>query len=620
MNVAVSFEKRLVAQQGLSTFVSFVSLAGFVPPILRPEESSVVELVVRVLGMGVLAAVFVAALTSLTFRRHRFTLRALALGSKAIELHEIDGLRRLPSRMISIKWLVESVAIVIAAALRPAQVSGEVARELVLLGLMTTLATSVPALVLTQTAMARLLEIAPLEIVAAHLEEIAERAEPRRLSRRNLTLAVVIPVSLVGVGGGLASFAHLRAMTEDNRVETAQVVGRAISAGETRDHVGQKAAIEAARRLGYRVRFTDDEPSEQLTRVENDDLLLSLPLERGSVTVTFPTEVGFQAALPLALVAIGFAFFALLAAHSLAGLVSRDLSRATERLKTLGTDAVLRGGRDDRIEARFEAAFDLARAALALAERFRVFAAAQERALEAKEIARRMRGLFFASVSHDLKSPLNAILGFADSIDRSALTPSQHESLDLIATRGRELVALIETILDAARVEAGQLRLNRRTMQVASWLAGAAKLGRELAQESGELKVEIGEGLPPTDVDPVHLPRALAVVIAHALRSTTHDGAPARVIVRASLPARERRIRIEIDHGNTTVTTDELSALFARQSSSRGRGLTLGLSLAKSVFELHAGAVEVQGEPSGRPVVLAYVPISASVPPPTSKP
>src|SRR5205814_7711666 len=115
------------------------------------------------------------------------------------------------------------------------------------------------------------------------------------------------------------------------------------------------------------------------------------------------------------------------------------------RVRMLGTEVVLRGSMEIARPARFEVVARLGRAIEVLAERFRVFAAAHERALEARETAQRMRGLLFASVSHDLKSPLNAILGFAEIVGREPLSPAQKESLLLIETRGRELLALIET-------------------------------------------------------------------------------------------------------------------------------------------------------------------------------
>ena len=127
--------------------------------------------------------------------------------------------------------------------------------------------------------------------------------------------------------------------------------------------------------------------------------------------------------------------------------------------------------------ARFRMVARLGQAIEQLAGRFHVFAKAQERSIHARQAAARMRGLFFASVSHDLKSPLNAILGFTELVRRTELSPGQLESLDLIDRRGRELLALIETILDAARVEAGQLSLLLEAAEVTALLEEASIKG-----------------------------------------------------------------------------------------------------------------------------------------------
>ena len=63
-------------------------------------------------------------------------------------------------------------------------------------------------------------------------------------------------------------------------------------------------------------------------------------------------------------------------------------------------------------------------------------------------------------MSHDLKAPLNAILGFAELVSRGPLSDGQRESVTIIEQRGRELLHLVDTILDAARVEAGALTVS----------------------------------------------------------------------------------------------------------------------------------------------------------------
>ncbi len=610
MNAAVTFQKRVIAQELLMMLASFLAFALLAPLLLRLD--AVAATLWRVAGLAVLSLVATGATSWLRMRRLRFTLRTLAMGSTAVEPYEIEELRLLPSRSVAAHLGVAAVASLALPLLRPLEIGGEVARELGVLSMMSALATSIPAYVLAQARVARLLETAPLEVVTAQLETVLERDLPGRTSRRDLVFAVVVPVALVGVSGALASYAHLRAITEKERFATAVTMGRGVvGAGETKRSAGQKAAIEAARKLGYDVTLAEDgvDATGAVTRTADDRLSASFPLSAGSVTVRYASGIGWSASLPLFSVAFAFALLSTAAALAIARALSRDLTGAAERLRTLGTEAVLSGEQESAsFPARFHVVADLFGAALDLAKRFRVFAAAQERALEAKENARRARGLLFASVSHDLKSPLNAILGFADSIDRAELSGSQRESLDLISTRGRELVALIETILDAARIEAGQLSLDRRKLGVAAWLSTAARLARELSLELGDLRVEIADELPDTEVDPVYLPRALAVVIAHALRAPTLDGGAAVITVRASLAEGGEKVRIEIDHGATSITAAELTALFARQSSQHGRGLSLGLSIARTIFERHGGSIEVGGDPRGAPVVLAFVP------------
>jgi signal transduction histidine kinase len=264
--------------------------------------------------------------------------------------------------------------------------------------------------------------------------------------------------------------------------------------------------------------------------------------------------------------------------------------------------------------ARFAAVASLGRSVESLAERFRIFAAAQERALAARAAAQRMKQLLFASVSHDLKSPLNAILGFAEIVREERLTHAQLESLDMVIGRGRELLALIETILDAARVEAGEMQLMLQPVPPHSLLQEAASKARDLYPgRAAPVVVELPPSLPHLLVDPSHASRSLAVLIAHALEGS-QSSVDHPVRVRGTMPASDGgapsgMLRLTIEH----VAADDRVSLLQAQLEGQvpraaGRGMVLRLGLARAIVELHSGRIEVGRGPHGAAVVTCWLP------------
>ncbi len=547
--------------------------------------------------------VVLAAATVLTLarswwilRRQRYVLRSLALGSRSVEPIDMLELTRAPARLTT-GWVfpLGIACAVFATPLRPALLDLSTGASVALLGLVVVCAVALPLHVVVRAAVLAALELAPPDVMRDVLESAARTGAPKRRLTRRLVIAVATPVALVAIGAASVTNAHSRRADERHREDSARALARAaleLGPGVI-ERAGIREATVAARSLGFYAKVRDERGSYGVTRSDDGIVTLTTPLDSNLAIVRFAgSTVQVLSLASLIVMLLAMAAAALLGA-SLGRALNRDLVNATRGVRLLGTDAVIGGGTRLVQPARFRIVAELGSAVEKLAERFHVFAQAQERAIDAREAATRMRGLFFASVSHDLKSPLNAILGFTELVRQEPLTAEQLESLDLIQKRGRELLALIEAILDAARVEAGQLSLVTEDVDVADLVWNAVDKGRDLGGERAlEVAVDVPEGLPPLQVDRVRVGRAVAMFIGHSVR--TAERAPVRVTV---TPQRDSVV-IEVEVPSTRFSAEQLGAMLdpsgaGQPGASENRGLALGLSLARSVIELNGGRVDI---------------------------
>lgn len=228
--------------------------------------------------------------------------------------------------------------------------------------------------------------------------------------------------------------------------------------------------------------------------------------------------------------------------------------------------------------------------------------------------ARRAQGRIYAGISHELKSPLNAVLGFADLATSLDPTPSQQESLDIIARKARSLVALVETLLDVARVETREVTLKLRPLSLATLLDDVVVRARELSEGRTAVRVELLSQPTTVLVDATYLPRALALFAAHA--SELREGAEEKQPVRLAALVEGDTFRVTIEHGDRDLSPEGLSRLLGGSSSRDGTGLTLGLRGAKAILELHGGTVSAAFSSSGVAVLRCEIPVGAAEAPP----
>lgn len=261
-----------------------------------------------------------------------------------------------------------------------------------------------------------------------------------------------------------------------------------------------------------------------------------------------------------------------------------------------------------------------------LAGRLAAMREEEERALRALQETYRVRTQFLASVSHDLKGPLNAILGFSELLLRGVegpLTPAQCEDLRLIHRAGEDLLSILHNILDSAKLEAGRLELHREWAPSVELISEAAAYARELAGGKNlAVEVQTQAGLPPLYVDPYRLRQAIQALVSNAVKFTERGTVRLRAWVdRPSDGSAEFRLDV-IDQG-PGIAEDDRSRIFQAfeqldTSVRRTAGGTgLGLFIAKRILDLHGGrlwfesvvgrgstfslAVPVPREPPGGP-------------------
>jgi len=607
------FVLRIVGWQALFSVGTSLLAAAAAPRLLLLsgdiEEPTSVAVFVAVVAGGL----FAATRTWWGLRRHHFVLRALTLGSRSIEPFEMDALTR-EVWGATARWIgAPLVALVLVVFWRPATMDVTTAASVAVLAAIIVAAASLPLHVLVRAAFVDAIELADPALMREVIEQAERRGVTSRRVARRLLAALATPVAFVALGSALIANAHLRRADERQREETARALARAaldLGPGIVAT-AGLDEALDVARDLGFRARVAGKPGEYQIIRTPDGRTQLTTPLDGGRAVVVFDGST-----VPaLSVVSILIAIVAVVIAGGMGLMLGRALSEDLRNAST-GVRGLATAGKRVRLDqsARFRVVAALGSAIERLAARFRTFSRAQRRAIRTQEAATRMRGLFFASVSHDLKSPLNAILGFAELIRQTEpLTEDQTESLTQIERGGRELLALIETVLDAARVEAGQLSLVREPVSVQDLFAQAIQVGHDLG---GRYDVPVIEDIPTAapllSVDRLRMSRALATFVGQALRTTS--GTPIRLSARHSQGG---VVVLQVETRADLPDTQLLDAILdasQRAATNEPRGSALALGLARSVVELHGGEVKLVSSDTGLPVIEVHLPASTATP------
>ena len=201
---------------------------------------------------------------------------------------------------------------------------------------------------------------------------------------------------------------------------------------------------------------------------------------------------------------------------------------------------------------------------------------------------------FVNTVSHDLRSPLTSVLGYAELVERvGPLNEQQQEFVRRIQGSVQNITSLINELLDLGRLEAG-FDTRRESVQLESILQYSLGLFDPLVkQKKLQLHYEIADGLPTLRVNPIRIRQMIDNLIGNAIKYTP-EGGEIRVLARAE----DHQIILEVTDTGPGVPREEQQRVFEkfyRASNIAGtKGSGLGLAIVKSVVDSYHGRVWVE--------------------------
>ena len=230
----------------------------------------------------------------------------------------------------------------------------------------------------------------------------------------------------------------------------------------------------------------------------------------------------------------------------------------------------------------------------------------------------RLKGDFLATVSHELRTPLSSILGFSEVLDTSEkLSNKQHHWIHNIQNSGKMLLALINDILDLAKIESGKMDLRIEEFSLSDLLEGVVSMVRPLAEKKNiDLDYRMDAALPLLRQDAPKMKQIVDNLVSNAVKFTPEGG---RVQIEAEHDKDQLLLRVS-DTGIGIVESDQelIFEKFRQGSAVRSEddwaarevsGTGLGLSIVKELCRLLEGEVSVRSELGKGSVFTVRLPV-----------
>lgn len=222
-------------------------------------------------------------------------------------------------------------------------------------------------------------------------------------------------------------------------------------------------------------------------------------------------------------------------------------------------------------------------------------------ALRAAETANAAKADFIANMSHEVRTPMNAIVGYADMLLRTPLQPAQQEYAQRLQNASTTLLGVMNNVLDFSKIEAGQLKADAQPFDVLATVDSAVGLFQpQLRDSTVRLRLEIAPGVPRLiSADGLRLHQVLVNLVGNAVKFTEEGEVRVSVQCRdgqASAPV----LCIVVSDTGIGIEASQIERIFAPFAQADGSitrrfgGTGLGLSISRRLAELMGGTLSVR--------------------------
>jgi signal transduction histidine kinase/DNA-binding response OmpR family regulator len=227
-------------------------------------------------------------------------------------------------------------------------------------------------------------------------------------------------------------------------------------------------------------------------------------------------------------------------------------------------------------------------------------------AKEAAEAGSRAKSEFLANTSHEVRTPLNGVLGMCDLLLGTSLDAEQRRFAETIHESGEALLVVVNDILDISKLEAGRLEIDKNEFDLLTVVEQAVGL---MASKAREKQIDLGVFVEPEARgaylgDPLRIRQILLNLLSNAIKFTDRGGVSVQVMVKlaevSSLPAGVVPLRFEVKDSGIGIPENEEKRLFQKFSqvdpsaTRRFGGTGLGLAICRQLVELMGGKIGAQ--------------------------